>query len=197
MKKTTFLLSACVAIIFIVAATPGKSSSGAPPSHSGAPDEKTCATSGCHDDNTANTGTAELSINIGKSITRYEAGKTYPIKIQIKDKKKMRFGFQITALSASSKSNMGEFKIVDAVRTQLVSNAYELKERNYVTYTFNGTDAVSKGKGEWIVNWTAPTNTNEEVVFYVAGVSANDDMSDKGDHVYTTSLKLNKQADEK
>jgi hypothetical protein len=192
-KKLTFILSACVAIIFMIAATPGKSSSGAPPSHSGAPDEKTCATSGCHDDNTANTGTAELSINIGKSLTKYEAGKTYPIKIQIKDKKKMRFGFQITALSANSNSSIGEFKIVDAVRTQLVNNAYELKERNYVTYTFNGTDAVSKGKGEWIVNWTAPTNTNDEVVFYVAGVSANDDMSDKGDHVYTTSLKLNKQ----
>jgi hypothetical protein len=59
-----------------------------------------------------------------------------------------------------------------------------------VTYTFNGTDAISKGIGEWIVNWTAPADLKTPVTFYVAGVSANDDMSDKGDKVYTKQLTI-------
>ncbi len=179
-----------VAIIIAFAATPGRSSSGAPPSHTGAPGEKTCATSGCHDDNPINKGTASLSIEIDKGIKKYVAGRTYPIKIKITDVDKQRFGFQILALNEKTKSNVGEFVIKDSIRTQTVKNAYELGDRNYVTYTFNGTDAVSKGVGEWIVNWTAPNDINEPVTFYVAAVSANDDMSDKGDKVYTRSLTL-------
>ena len=68
--------------------------------------------------------------------------------------------------------------------------ALKLQERTYVTYTFNGTDEIAKGIGEWTVDWTAPENTNEPVSFYVAAVSGNDDMSDKGDMVYTKKLKL-------
>lgn len=193
MKKLAFIFSIGIVLVFAIAAGPGRSSSGAPPSHSGAPDEKTCATGGCHDDNALNNGTAELTAAIKKGITHYEAGKAYPIHIQIKDKKKTRFGFQITALGAQSHSTLGTFQIIDSVRTKIVTNAYELKDRSYVTYTFNGTDAVKKGLGEWVVNWVAPSSLSEDVVFYVSGVSANDDMSDKGDHVYTTSFKLNKE----
>lgn len=192
MKKTITFLTFGIAIAIAIAATPGRSSSGAPASHTGAPNEKTCATSGCHDDNPINNGTASLSLEIGNGITKYVAGHTYPIKIRISDDKKQRFGFQILALNAETKVNLGSFTIADSIRTQLVKNEYELKEREYVTYTFNGTDAVKSGVGEWIVNWTAPKNSSEPVTFYVGAVSANDDMSDKGDKVYTKSLTLNK-----
>ncbi len=40
-----------------------RSSSGAPASHTGAPGEKTCATSGCHDDHLINSGKASLCLN--------------------------------------------------------------------------------------------------------------------------------------
>ena len=95
-------------------------------------------------------------------------------------------------MNAETQTNLGIFIITDTKRTQTVKNAYTLKEREYVTYTFNGTDAVSNGVGEWIVNWVAPKNSSEPVTFYVGAVSANDDMTDKGDKVYTTSLSLNK-----
>ncbi|MBK7819322.1 MAG: hypothetical protein IPJ60_18650 [Sphingobacteriaceae bacterium] len=119
---------------------------------------------------------------------KYIAGQTYPVKIRITDANKQRFGFRITAMNAETQTNLGSFIITDAKRTQTVKNAYTLKEREYVTYTFNGTDAVSNGVGEWIVNWTAPKNSSEPVTFYVGAVSANDDMTDKGDKVYTSSL---------
>lgn len=190
MKKTITLMTFAAIILIAFAATPGRSSSGAPPSHTGAPEEKTCATSGCHDDNPINNGSAAISIEVGNGITKYIAGQTYPIKVRITDEHKQRFGFQITAMNSKTKVNLGSFEIVDSIRTQTVKNAYELKDREYITYTFNGTDAVSSGVGEWIVNWKAPTNSAEPVTFYVGAVSANDDMSDKGDKVYTKSVTI-------
>lgn len=187
------ITSLCFALsgFLLIAATIKKSSAGAPASHTGAPEEKTCATSGCHDDNAINKGTASLSVSLGENVDHIIPGKTYPVKIRITDPNVNRFGFQIVALESKSLNNEGVFSIVDSIRTQTVKNAYGLKERNYVTYTFNGTDAVSSGVGEWVVNWTAPSSLRKPVTFYVAGVSANDDMSDKGDKVYTTSLTIN------
>lgn len=189
-KKTITSLCFAISFFILVAATIKKSSAGAPASHTGAPNEKTCATSGCHDDNAVNNGTALLDVSLGENVDKIIPGKTYPIKIRITDPNVSRFGFQIVALESKTSKNEGVFGTVDSVRTQTVKNAYGLKERNYVTYTFNGTDAVSAGVGEWIVNWTAPLSFKKSITFYVAGVSANDDMSDKGDKVYTTSLTI-------
>lgn len=189
-KKTITSLCLALSCFILIAATIKKSSAGAPASHTGAPNEKTCATSGCHDDNEVNNGTALLSVSLSENVEKIIPGKTYPIKVRITDLNVSRFGFQIVALESKTSKNEGVFGIVDSVRTQTVKNAYGLKERNYVTYTFNGTDAVSSGVGEWIVNWTAPLSFKKSITFYVAGVSANDDMSDKGDKVYTTSLTI-------
>lgn len=185
MKKAIVNILIGSAVLIAFAATPGRSSSGAPASHTGAPNEKTCATSGCHDDGKLNEGDAKVSVEIGNKHKSLKGGKTYPVRIRITDPGKVRFGFQILALDTLTKSSVGKFTIVDKERTQLVSNMYELKNREYVTYTFNGTDAVKDGLGEWIVNWTAPENLSSSIVFFVGAVSANDDMSDKGDKVYT------------
>ncbi len=177
--------------LVIVAASPERSSSGAPGAHTGAPGEQTCATSGCHDDNTINSGKASLSIEVGSSITNYVPGKTYAVKVSISEKNVKRFGFQLLALNKSTLSSVGTFQIADAGRTQLVKNTQAFSDREYVTYSFNGTDATSEGMSEWMVNWTAPATDIGPVAFYAAGVSANDDMTDKKDHVYTTSKVLN------
>lgn len=191
-KRITIGISLLVIAVFLLSATIRKSSSGAPPSHTGAPGEKTCATSGCHDDTTPNIGDAKLSLELGEHESTFVPGQTYPIKIKITDPKVNRFGFQILALESQSLKDIGSFKISDSARTQIVSNLYELKERKYVTYTFDGTDAAYEGCGEWIVNWTAPSDVKKGVTFYVAAVSGNDDMSDKGDKVYTANYTFKK-----
>ena len=185
---TVFCLSV---LMVIIAATPERSSSGAPGAHTGAPGEQTCATSGCHDDNYINSGKASLSIEVGSSVTNYVPGKTYAVKVSISEKNVSRFGFQLLALNKSSLSSVGTFQIADGGRTQLVKNTKAFSDREYVTYSFNGTDATSEGMSEWVVNWTAPATDIGPVAFYAAGVSANDDMTDKKDHVYTTSKVLN------
>jgi hypothetical protein len=188
MKKRIVILIVGALPLFIMATMPERSSSGAPASHTGAPGEATCATSGCHDDNTVNTGKAVLDIEVGGGITNYIPGHTYTIKVKIADAAVERFGFQLTALANNVMA--GTFQVTDNGRTQLVNNEYKLNDRSYVTYKFDGTDAVSTGRGEWQVNWTAPTDNVGIITFYAGAVSANDDSSDKGDHVYTTSVSI-------
>jgi len=175
-----------------MAMVPERSSSGAPAGHTGAPGEGSCATMGCHDDNSTNSGNASLSIDMG-SITNYVPGQTYPIKVRMTESAVERFGFQLAALVNGDTSNAGTFQITDAVRTQITQSQYQFQSREYVTYTYNGTDALSTGMSEWTVNWKAPSANKGPVTFYASGVSANDDASDKGDYVYTTNTVLQPQ----
>lgn len=186
--KHVILSASIVTIVAIMAMAPEKSSSGAPASHTGAPGEMTCATGGCHDDNAVNAGNAILSIDMG--TTQYTPGQTYSIKVRITESSVDRFGFQLLALTNSDTSNVGTFKLADALRTQFTKNQYKLFSRQYVTYSYDGTDAVSPGVGEWTVNWTAPSVNKGPITFYASGVSADDDESDRGDHVYTKSLTI-------
>lgn len=188
--KNRIIITSLILIGFtIIAASPKRSSSGAPVSSTGAPNEASCAKSGCHDDNSINSGKATLSLQIGDSIANYIPGKTYSLKIKIAEQTVTRFGFQIVALNQNN-VNAGKFQITDQARTQLISNHLELTDREYVTYTFAGTDGTN-GASEWSVDWTAPTTNIGPISFYVAGVSADDDMSDKGDYVYTIHKILN------
>jgi hypothetical protein len=185
-KKVILLFSVLGVFVLLASATIRRSSSGAPASHTGAPGEKTCATSGCHDDTTPNIGDARVSLELGNNENEFIPGRTYAVKVRITDPKVNRFGFQVVALESKSRRDMGAFRISDSLRTQIVTGS-RLKERKYVTYTFDGTDAVSEGEGEWVFNWTAPDDAKRDITFFLAAVSANDDMSDKGDKVYTSS----------
>jgi len=188
MKRISIFTFICLSL-FIVSAKLGPSSSGAPPSHTGAPNENSCAVSGCHDDNKVNSGSAKVGIFINDSLhTTYEPGKTYQIKVRIADADINRFGYQLVALNDNNE-NAGSFQITDRKLTQLEHNTFELLDRQYVTYTFNGTGAIAPGIMEWSVNWTAPKNTGD-VTFYTGAVAANDDETDKGDHVYLTNLTI-------
>lgn len=177
------------AIGILMAMAKGPSSSGAPPAHTGAPDEKTCATVGCHDDNGINEGTAKVGFSIG-SANNYVPKKTYPITISIADFEINRFGFQAVAISELTGKSLGTFIITDPERTQL-ANTNEFPDREYITYGFGGTDAVNPGHGEWKFNWKAPSQNLGPVRFYVSAVSANDNENDKGDFVYTSSWSIN------
>jgi len=192
MKKQIITATSVILLCFVLlSASVRRSSSGAPASHTGAPGEATCGEVGCHDDNQQNAGTAKILLQLGDQEMDFIPGKTYPIKVRISDAHKTRFGFQLVALDNKTQQDRGNFTIVDSARTQMVNNRYKLTDRNYVTYTFEGTDASGDDYAEWIVNWTAPENTKKGVTFYLGAVSANDDMSDKGDMVYNEKFTFN------
>ncbi|HRG39165.1 MAG TPA: T9SS type A sorting domain-containing protein [Bacteroidia bacterium] len=190
MNRKIVYLGMLLLPVLIMAKMPKELSFGAPVSSSGAPGEVTCAHSGCHDDGTVNSGKALLQAEIGDNIKTYIPGKTYPIKVRITEAGVNRFGFQVVALKNSDQLNAGDMAITDAFRTQIITNEIELKDRRYVTYTYEGTEPFAPGVGEWTMNWTAPDKNVGPVTVYIASVSANNDNTDKGDHVYTTALTL-------
>ncbi len=125
------------------------------------------------------------------TATKYTPGQTYTIKVRITEPSIERFGFQLVALLNNDSSNAGTFLLSDFKRTQKIKSQYAFKDREYVTYTYEGTDAVDSGMSEWIVTWKAPLTNQGSVTFYASGVSANDDESDKGDYVITKSTVIN------
>jgi len=184
-KKTVVSGFVLIISLVMISAIQKPLSGGAPSASSGAPDEQTCAMTTCHDDNSLNSGTAMLKIEIPEIVNE---GENVPVKILISDIGKVRFGFQVTALDDMNKK-VGEFILTDSVRTQIIGGSNTLPEREYLTYTYNGTQVQKTGYTEWNGEWKSPLKKGK-VTFYVAAVSANNDGEDKGDMVYTTSKNL-------
>lgn len=162
-------------------------SNGAPVSSTAAPGETSCAVSGCHDDREIESGNAIVHIDLNNDATEFVPGNTYPVKVTVSDDNKVRFGFQIVALYDDG-SNAGDFIVTDEVRTQSMFNHLELTDREYLTYTYEGTSAINTGYNEWTFNWKAGDRM-EPVTFYAAVVSADDDGTDNNDIVYFKELR--------
>lgn len=170
---------------------PGTMSGGAPSASTGAPSEKHCASSGCHSEFVPNSGGAILSVSLESSgIKEYEPGKTYPITVSISNPGIIRFGFQVVALKNTDNSNAGTIKLLDAGRTQILPGYGTIADRRYITYTYEGTNAVSNGYGEWSFEWTAPETNEGSITFYIGSIAANDDGTDEGDYAYSKKIIL-------
>ena len=156
---------------------------GAPPSSTGAPGEITCAESGCHDDGPKPMKNSSHSLLISSRSNVLQPGDTAQITIRVAESNIRRFGFQLTALDAHGKS-AGTFLITDTDKTQLLQNHIAFADREYVTYTKNGTLSLNTGNHEWKFEWVVPQKHIGPISFYLATVSANDDNRDKGDKVY-------------
>ncbi|MCX6352038.1 MAG: T9SS type A sorting domain-containing protein [Bacteroidetes bacterium] len=188
MKKIHYALIYLTAIATTVYA--GIKTTGAPPAHTNAPEENTCAQQGCHADNILNSGTGSINVQMDSAIDKYNPNQTYTISLKVKQGSLKRFGFQAVALFDADSTNAGEISLTDANRMQLMDGANQYSGRNYITYTEAGTSATKTGEGEWSFKWKAPAKTKGAVTFYLAGVAADDDQTDKGDYTYTTKLSL-------
>lgn len=198
MKKITFVLTATT-FLFVGyknlgsgdGSHPGTMSGGAPSASTGAPSEKHCASSGCHSEFAPNSGVAKLAVSLeSNGIKEYEPGKTYPITVSISNPGIIRFGFQVVALKNTDNSNAGTIKLLDAERTQILPGYGTIADRRYITYTYEGTNAVSNGYGEWSFEWTAPETNEGPITFYIGSIAANDDGTDEGDHAYSRKIIL-------
>lgn len=161
----------------------------APVSSTGAPGERTCASIGCHDTYPLNVGRGSMSISVEGAESGFEPGKTYDVTIRVADKDSRRFGYQLVALNDDDKSNAGKITITDPTRTQITTNDLKFQDRQYATYTNEGTEQFSEGVGYWKIKWTAPAST-KNITLYSATVIANNDDTDFGDYVLTSSLSL-------
>lgn len=168
---------------------------GAPPSSTGAPGEQTCGEAGCHDDGPNPTRRADHTLSIhsvsnGMLGNKINAGDTALISIHVADSGIRRFGFQLTAVDSHGKS-IGSFVLTDPDNTQILQNNIAFTDREYVTYTKDGTLAKTVGNHQWSFKWIAPKESTGKVSFYLATVSANNDNRDKGDYVYLRDTTIN------
>ena len=198
MAKRISALFCCGLLIYSLmnADLAGIMSFGAPPSSTGAPGEITCAESGCHDDGPKPMKNSQHGLNITARTNVLQPGDTAQIRIHVADSNVQRFGFQLTALDAHGTA-IGTFVISDPNNTQILQNHIAFTNRNYVTYTKDGTLSLRPGNHEWKCEWIAPKNHEGPISFYLATVSANDDNRDKGDRVYLmdTTLYLHNTTD--
>ena len=153
---------------------------GAPPAgYTGANSGATCGT--CHTGTTVNGGGGGALISVNSGATTYSpGGNSIPVTVTISDAAMTRFGFQLVALDASN-SNIGT--LAAGVGTVLTN----LGGKTYVSHSIGVTSSLFQ---TFTFNWTPPTTNVGNITFYAAGVAGNNNGSDAGDHVYTTSVVL-------
>jgi hypothetical protein len=130
-----------------------------------------------------------LSVAFEQAIANYTAGETYDISVSLEEADIERFGFSLSVLDENN-NKAGQLMVTDAQRTQIIEGVLDFTGREYVTYRMIGTNPYETGKGFLSFKWIAPESSVGKVTFYVAGVSANNDGTDKGDLVYTKTLEL-------
>ena len=149
----------------------------------GAPGELTCAMSGCHS-GAPNTGPGLLEI---EAPTFYRPGQTYEVTVRhvTSDVSRRRWGFQLTALDGTN-NRAGSLENTSAL-TQVIEGGPD-GTRQYIEHSFLGTFQGQSLPPSWTFNWIAPSSNIGPVTFYAAGNQANNNGTESGDQIYSTSI---------
>lgn len=155
-------------------------SSGPLPGHTGAPSEQTCSV--CHG---GPAGGGQFTI---VAPANYQPGQTYQITVRhtTNDASRMRWGFQLTGLTAGS-TRAGSMQSIDSF-TNVTEADVAGGIRQYIQHNSGGTFAGQSNGANWTFNWTAPSSNVGPVTFYAAGNQANNNGVNSGDQIYTTSV---------
>jgi uncharacterized protein (TIGR03437 family) len=185
---------------------------GPDPGYSGVPNEQgTCASSQCHigtANNPANKGSVSVAFPSG---TTYTPGVTQHLTVTIADPAQHAWGFQLTArLAGNSNAQAGTFASSDA--NTLVVCADNTNLLNFSTGNSQGCPSqmtlqfiehssagyfANRGRansGTYQFDWTPPATDAGDITVYVAGNAANGDLTNNGDHIYTTTYTLTSSA---
>ncbi len=171
--------------IFALNQNGNSNSAGANPGNTGAPGESTCASSGCHDDNSLNGGPGNLTIKPtfdGDNITTYDTNTTITLKLALKDQQMNAAGFEMIALRVDNNNSVGNFKPQSDQQKTGFNN-------NYLTHTkaFTSFDGNTK---TWTIKWESPDKIVGDIRFYAAGNAANNNNTSSGDYIYSTDTTL-------
>lgn len=142
--------------------------------------EETCHS--CHNSFPVNEGRTRGGvfqvIGVPKS---FEGGRTYPITVLLGHPRQSRWGFELSARFANSGAQAGQLVPVDD-KTQMKDH----QGIQYIQHTVAGTrGGTLHGPVEFQLNWIAPEQTDELVIFNAAGNAADGSGDPIGDYVYT------------
>jgi len=167
-------------------------SSGSHESSTGAPGERTCAQSGCHEmSEIINDDTTNTLIFSDNDAVYDNAMKG--IRLRVRKEGKVKFGFQIVCLDSLNK-NAGSWVLLNKERVQTQGADFSLVSavgRSYVTHTYKGNLAQVPGEIYWDFAWLPPANGYKgKVTFYVMSNCANNDNTNGGDVFYASKHSL-------
>ncbi len=149
-----------------------------PAEKTGAPNEGTCMTAGCHAENALNAADGSLMLTVPDT---YIPNEVYTIVVNLSRAGQSKWGFEMTALDADG-ARAGTFKADDAANTGLTT----ANDKQYIHHTTAGTAAGTNDAHSWEFEWTAPDADIGPITFYAAGNAANGDFTPAGDYIYTT-----------
>lgn len=155
------------------------SSIGPPASHTGAPGEQTCGTSGCHNGGGSG-GTLTLA---GLPPIGYVLNEPYDVTVTLAQAGRARFGFQLTALDSQG-NPAGTWDNLEPSRISIVPGFVGNKRRIYPGHSLTGTIPNGTGQSSWVLRWKAPAQNIGPVTFYAVGNAANGDGATTGDSIY-------------
>ena len=161
-------------------------------SSTGAPGERTCAQSGCHE-------MSELiSDDTTNSLVFSDGNSTFGdamegIRLIVRKKDCVKFGFQIVCLDSLNK-NVGSWVLLSKERVQMQNADFSVPGaagRKYLTHTFKGTQPQITGEIYWDFSWLPPTNGYKgPVTFYVMSNCTNNDNKNSGDALFASKHAL-------
>jgi hypothetical protein len=202
-RKRTIFIAKSVVILSVLPVLIRAHDTGPDPGHSGVPGEATCNMSGCHVGTPLNGGGGSVTIDAGGS--NYTPGVPQKITVTVKDPKQRRWGFQLTARSATNPTMQeGTFSPADALTQLTCSTVANLANTifpgpacgtaaplEYIEQSLAGAKITPLGAGySWTFTWTPPSTDDGPLILYAAANAANADLAETGDHIYTTSLAL-------
>jgi hypothetical protein len=156
-------------------------STGAPSGFSGP--EQNC--SACHNDFPVNSGTGSVTITAPPTFT---PGLPVQVTVSVNNTTPPdtlnRQGFELSSRDAANTSTRVGTYIVDGITVQNAQGSPD-----FVTHTWTSNTGTS-----WTFQWVPPAaGSPAQVTMYAAGNAANGNGDSTGDHIYTTSVTLNRQ----
>ncbi|MES2688938.1 MAG: choice-of-anchor V domain-containing protein [Bacteroidota bacterium] len=192
MKRLSVIITLVTLMIIFTSAVEKVQKSAGPPSCSaGEPPNNTNCTN-CHNDGVVNTGTANVTFDLGGADTAYMPGRTYTITVAVSKAGMRRAGFQCIALRDNDdKTSPGTVTLTDVARTQVLdknaphSGGCLDEERVWIEHTYAGNSSNDSGISRWSYQWQAPSTAAGSITFYLAALESNNDLAETGDQVYT------------
>lgn len=148
---------------------------GPPPGYTGDFGEPTCAT--CHMDAPVEPAGTALSIGVPG---HYEPGRAYRVTVAVRHAGMGAAGFQLAARNRSG-AQAGRWRALDD-RVRLSPDT--MSGVVYASHSVMGTALVAPDSARWDLEWTAPEQPADTVIFSAAANATNADDSNFGDHIY-------------
>ncbi len=189
-RKKLFVL-----VCLCIPATLFAFSSGPPIKRTGAAVDGGLNCTACHRSFAVNSGAGKVTID----APNYYPGRVHTIRVKVEDPQAMRWGFQLTARLVSDQTKeAGVFLATEEIRVRcdptgdapVGSPAGCNGALEFIEHTRPATMPGTTGSRTFEVSWVAPGRNLGDVIFYAAGNAANNDGTNNGDYIYTTSKQV-------